>query len=299
MPAAQGLFVASAALGIAIAAVWAPHLTLGSGRRIVWWPLALGAAAAISLAVGTLQPLGALVGLLACLIPTAKSWASRPAVRRFNAVLGVAVAFALASRLFPGFPEVVLVDLVRLTPDADPMRLTAHFDAGLAGLLLLAYYCHPARHWTDLQRAIVPTLGIALVTTTVVTALACAVGYVRPEFKLPAFTGWHLAKILLWTCVLEEAFFRGVIQDGLARSAYVKTRPHLRWVPLVVTSALFGLAHAGGGPTFVALAALAGLGYGYAFQTTGRIEAAIAVHFVLNATRFIGFTYPNLSGVST
>jgi membrane protease YdiL (CAAX protease family) len=170
------------------------------------------------------------------------------------------------------------------------MRLTAHFDAGLAGLVLVAYYCRPARSWMEIRPAIAPTLVIALITTTIVTSLAWAIGYVRPDFKLPSFTGWHLAKILLWTCVLE---------DALARSSFVATRPSLRWLPLLATSALFGLAHAGGGPTFVALAALAGLGYGYAFQLTGRIEAAIAVHLVLNATRFIGFTYPNLSGVST
>lgn len=299
MPGTQWVFVASAALGLAIAAVWLPARQLRSGQRLAWWPLALAIAAGIALAAGTLQLTGLLIGAAACAVPALRTWSSRPAVRRPSAILGVVLAFALASRLFPGFPEVVLVDLVKLTQDAAPMRLTAHFDAGLAGLLLLAFYCRPARTWRDLTPSVGPTLVIALVTTAIVTALACAVGYVRPEFKLPEFTGWHLAKILLWTCVLEEAFFRGVIQDGLARSAYISTRPRLRWVPLLATSALFGLAHAGGGPTFVALAALAGLGYGYAFQATGRIEAAIAVHFVLNATRFIAFTYPNLSGVST
>lgn len=298
MPGTQGLFVASAALGLAIATAWLPALQLHAGRRVVWWPLALAIASGIALAAGSLQVTGLLIATAACVVPALRTWSSRPSVRRISTILGIAVAFALASRLFPGFPEVVLVDLVRLTPEAAPMRLTAHFDAGLAGLLLLAFYCRPASTWHELAPAVLPTVVIAVATTFVVTALACAVGYVRPEFKLPDFAGWHLAKILLWTCVLEEAFFRGVIQDGLARSAYITSRPRLRWLPLLATSILFGLAHAGGGPTFVALAALAGLGYGYAFQATGRIEAAIAVHFVLNATRFIGFTYPNLSGVS-
>lgn len=289
------MLASAIALGLAIISVWMPPLRLSSGRRIVWWPLFLSMALAVGLYVGTVTAIGALVVVAACLVPTARNCVSQKWVQRTCAVAGVFVAFGLAVRLFPGFPQVVFIDGLRLTPDATSMRLTAHFDAGVAGLLLVAFYCRPANNWSEIKGAAVPMLLIGAATTALVIASACAAGYVRPEFKLPNFAGWHLAKILLWTCVMEEAFFRGVVQAGLANTSFIQSRPNLRWLPLICASVLFGLAHAGGGATYVVLASLAGLGYGLAFQATGRIEAAMFAHFLLNAIHFIGFTYPSIA----
>jgi membrane protease YdiL (CAAX protease family) len=46
---------------------------------------------------------------------------------------------------------------------------------------------------------------------------------------------------------------------------------------------------------YVLAATVAGLGYGWAFLRTGRIEAAIAVHFAVNAVHFLLFAYPRLA----
>ena len=46
---------------------------------------------------------------------------------------------------------------------------------------------------------------------------------------------------------------------------------------------------------YVALAAVAGAGYGWAYLRTQRIEASILTHFALNAVHFFGFTYPALA----
>jgi membrane protease YdiL (CAAX protease family) len=115
---------------------------------------------------------------------------------------------------------------------------------------------------------------------------------VRPDVKWTPLTPWFLALNLLFTCVTEEAFFRGFILGGLARGM-------ARWrygtaVALVVSTVLFGLAHARGGPALVVLAALAGLGYAAAYLRSGRIEGAILTHFALNAVHFVAFTYPAL-----
>lgn len=47
---------------------------------------------------------------------------------------------------------------------------------------------------------------------------------------------------------------------------------------------------------YVALATVAGAGYGWAYQRAGgRIEASILTHFALNAVHFFFFTYPALA----
>jgi membrane protease YdiL (CAAX protease family) len=97
---------------------------------------------------------------------------------------------------------------------------------------------------------------------------------------------------LLITCVTEEAFFRGFLLAGLARG--MAGRRYGVAVAVVVSTVLFGLAHAPGGPLLVVFATLAGLGYAAAYLRSGRIEGAILTHFALNAVHFVAFTYPSL-----
>ena len=130
------------------------------------------------------------------------------------------------------------------------------------------------------------TLG-ALLTLSVAT------GYVSLAPKWPAETWLFLWANLCLTCFAEEALFRGFIQAQLT-TAWRNTR-HGAVLALVAAAVLFGFAHAGGGPSYVALSTVAGLGYGWAYLRSGqRIEASILTHFALNAVHFVGFTYPAL-----
>ncbi len=126
-------------------------------------------------------------------------------------------------------------------------------------------------------------------------AIGLAAGYSRMDFKLPAYTPVFLVSNLLFTCVAEEAFFRGFLQHRFAQ--YLE-RKHMKYcgpVALSFCAVLFGVVHSGGGPWYVALATFAGLGYGYAYLRTQRVEASILVHFSVNTVHFIGFTYPRLA----
>jgi len=54
------------------------------------------------------------------------------------------------------------------------------------------------------------------------------------------------------------------------------------WLPILVSSALFSLAHLSHGPDWVALFLLA-IGLGYLYQRTGRILPSMIVHFLVNS----------------
>lgn len=62
----------------------------------------------------------------------------------------------------------------------------------------------------------------------------------------------------------------------------------------LVQAALFGVGHYKGGIPYVIFASIAGLFYGYAYDKTKRIESAVVVHFGLNLTHFLFFSYPAL-----
>jgi uncharacterized protein len=97
---------------------------------------------------------------------------------------------------------------------------------------------------------------------------------------------------LLFVCVAEEAFFRGLIQDRLGKSL-----SGIRFgtmISIACSAVLFGAAHLGGGAVYAGIAMLAGLGYACSYAIVKRIEAPILVHFGLNAVHFIVFTYPRI-----
>ncbi|HEX8956307.1 MAG TPA: CPBP family intramembrane glutamic endopeptidase, partial [Burkholderiaceae bacterium] len=137
-------------------------------------------------------------------------------------------------------------------------------------------------------------LPIGAITVIAVLGTAMATGYVRLDPKFNETAAIFVAINLFFTVVAEEALFRGFIQQQLANMAG-SAKP-AAVIAALVSAMLFGAAHMGGGATFAALATLAGLGYAWAYQATGRIEAPILIHCAVNAIHFTCFTYPHLIG---
>lgn len=281
-------------LGLAICAVWLPSLRMGT-HVIPVWPALLGMAVLAALTSKQVSPWGAFVifALMASATAAVAS-ADRRRARLFF-LLSLVLAIGLGIQAVPGFASGVWVDPLRLTPDAAPTRVIFRFDQGVVGLVLVAFFCRRIQGLEGLRSIVRPTLTATVTTTLVVMTLATLLGVVRFEPKLPAFAGAQFGSLLLWTSVLEEGFFRGIVQERLTRAAFIASRPWLAWLPIVISAALFGLAHGAGGLTYVFLAGIAGLGYSAVYSVTRRIEAPILVHFLLNATHFIAFTYPSLS----
>jgi membrane protease YdiL (CAAX protease family) len=198
------------------------------------------------------------------------------------------MTLSLSVHRFPGFVNPSLVSNMRF-PNGQAFTHNLNFDTSAAGLILFALFCLPARtrqEWREVARQYPVILG----TPVVVLLIGCFLGYVNVDPKIVAYTPIFFICNLLFTCIIEEAFFRGFIQAQLT-VAMQRWRAG-QYIALVVAAILFGIAHAKGGPMLVGLAALAGIGYGYAFLRSKRIEAAILTHFALNALHFVAFTYP-------
>lgn len=269
-------------------------------HRAVW-------IAALTLAVATGYYTGALVGLAGLWIAIAAllAWLyARTRARattigghilRWSLALGFLLyAIALFLPALPGFVRVVLVAPQALSPGAEPYGISVGFPKVVAGILILGII-NPmvARSWTELRTVLARAMPVLLFTTVCVSVFALAAGYT-------AFAPHWSELFLLWapinlffTCLAEEALFRGFVQHELAKS-----RAQSGWMPvlaLVIAAVLFGLAHFKGGAIYVTAGIIAGLGYGWACQRTQRIEAAMAVHFGVNAVHFLLFVYPRLA----
>lgn len=202
----------------------------------------------------------------------------------------VILTAALAINQVPGIHNVLVLDGVFVSASSADFTLYWNYDKGFAGILLYAVCVQPQGN-PSWRRAILATATLAILTTVVAMGTATAVGYMAWDPKWPAILGVWIPANLLLTCVSEETIFRGILQRNA--ESFLRGRvPAPGLVALLVCAVAFGVAHIAGGTTYVLLSTLAGIGYGAAYYVTGRVEAGMLVHFLVNLSHLILFTYP-------
>jgi membrane protease YdiL (CAAX protease family) len=208
------------------------------------------------------------------------------------AVLGILlVGLLLGMHALPGFHNYLALDKVVLSPGAEPYTLYLNFDKTLVGICILGL-CYRgllsnASEWGQAVQRGAPAM---VLNVLIVAAGAMAIGYLTWQPKWTSIF-WIWAPVnLFFTCLSEEAFFRGFIQRELTLA--LRDSRFGSAVAIGVSAALFGLAHFAGGVSYVVLAMAAGVGYAIIFHITRSIEMSMLAHFALNTTHFLLFTYP-------
>ncbi|MCH7371549.1 CPBP family intramembrane glutamic endopeptidase [Aeromonas sp. MR16] len=241
----------------------------------------LGLALLAALWLGRLSPFAALVSLAGLLLAWQTPSLPQP-WRGIALTLVLLWAIALTLHLVPGFDNLRVLDRVQAGPASVPFSLYLNLDKPLIffGLLLawptLLGQGGPIR-WRPLALLILPLAALLLA--------AWQLGALKPELGLPHWWWLFALNNLLFTCVAEEALFRGFIQQAIAKRRQI-------WVGILIASLLFGAAHLAGGPLLMLFAALAGACYGLAFLWSGRLSVAILLHFLFNFAHLAFFTYP-------
>lgn len=141
-------------------------------------------------------------------------------------------------------------------------------------------------------------VGTVLVRLAGFAAVAIPVGFgLRFIAWNPQFQGaWALlfdyATIFLFVAVVEELFFRGLLQNLLEGSL------HSRYGAQGVAAAVFGLSHIRHAPSpnwrYVTLAAVAGWFYGSAYRSNRSLMASTALHALVDTLWRTWFTLPRL-----
>jgi len=276
-------------LSLAIGSLWLPPqpavaaLPLQHAVSVAWLIVAVTHA----YATGVVTPLG-MLAILAFALLCYRDGRERLAI---TTIAVVVFSLALMAHIVPGFANLLVVRDVMLSPDAVPYTLYLNFDKAQVGLLLLAFGPPVLASRADCGAMLRATLPGVLVLIAALMACALLIGQIRVDFKWPAiFPVWAWSN-LLFTCVGEEALFRGLIQRRLQGELAVQASGR-EIAGLVMAAVVFGLAHYAGGVWSIVLATIAGVGYGWIFWRTNRIEASILTHFLVNTTHILCFTYP-------
>lgn len=219
------------------------------------------------------------------------AYRQRGLIRWFTGVMIILLSAGFMVHVLPGFSSYQAIPETVLSPGAIPYARYIHYDKPLIGLFLLGF-CHRLLSPTERVRILKPTTVWLFMTAAIVLAIAYALHFVRFDPKLPGLFPLWAGSNLFFTCVPEEALFRGFVQQHLDK-VFAKIR-FGRLYALSIASVLFGLAHFKGGVSYVLLASVAGVGYGLVYQKTKSIESSILVHFAVNTLHFLFFTYPAL-----
>ncbi len=283
-----------------------PFLLLLAAVAGLWmhraiWIGALAAAVVAGYYSGALDGLAALwIALLAALaivyarVRADTALPNRPAWQALAGLLFFVYALAMGLALLPGFNRVELIAPQVLSAGAAPYSIGVGFPKVVTGIVILGLI-KPllVRSWRELGPVLARAFPVFAITAVAGMAVVILMGYSSFAPKWTALFMLFAPINLFFTCLSEEAFFRGFVQQELSR---VGSRPALAaGIALVTGAILFGLAHFAGGLNYVLAATVAGLGYGWAFMRTQRLEAAMAVHFGVNAVHFLLFTYPRLA----
>ncbi|WP_025566189.1 CPBP family intramembrane glutamic endopeptidase [Psychromonas sp. SP041] len=300
-----------------------PYCKVSIIKQPLWlWLMAL------SVASGYVEQHIDTVGLVAIVVYVAlyhgALYIKQPIIRAILSTTFIASSLALAVHAVPGFNNLPIVINELITSDAIPYTLYANFDKGVAGLLVCAYFFSKSQttkalDTTNANTTTANTTTANITTVNIITGkistitklkqpffiiictvlatltVALMIGLVGFSSKVPDFWLAFIAINLLFTCVAEEAFFRGLLQTKLSQLITVK---RLAIFAPLITAAVFALAHFIGGWSYVLVSGVAGFGYSYIFYKTQRLEWAILCHWLVNVSHFFLFTYPMIGKVA-
>lgn len=276
-------------LYLAVIFLWVPHF-----KRITLWGLMLGVSILFGLISKRIELISVVFILLfACFAYFLKNIKISLIVRILSAIGLLILGCGFALHIVPGFHNLQVLDKIKISEDGIPFSLSLNFDKTIVGIFILGILHQLITTKNEWIKMFKDTIPRAFILILMVICLSFLFHYVRFDPKIPGSLLIWSCTNLLFVCVAEEGFFRGFIQKYLCLA--LQNIKYGNLLAISITSILFGLAHYAGGVLYILLAFIAGLGYGFIYFRTKRIESSIITHFLLNLIHFLFFTYPALA----
>ncbi len=205
-------------------------------------------------------------------------------------LLIVCTAGAVLTHSVPGFFNELILDRVRLSSSSVPFSLYLNFDKLSAALIIYLLSDFRLSEKSFAVKSLRLSFIVLFFSIIILLPISYLTGFIDFDPKFPdIFYIWAFNNFV-FVCVSEEIFFRGFLQNSL--KSVLKGRSS--YFSILLVSLIFGVAHFKAGILYSSLAFLGSCFYGYIYDRTGKIFYPVLVHFGLNATHFLFFSYPSV-----
>ena len=213
--------------------------------------------------------------------------------KRFQTVSSLiilALTIVLMLHMLPGIKNPKIIDDYYFSKDAISFSKYLNIDKVIAGVFLLLYVV-PKPKKVSYENNIVAVL-ITTLFISITLIFATYLGKINIDPKVSELIiPWALTN-LFFTCYVEEAFFRGFIQENIT-SIFNKYKYKYNFLIAIFISGIsFGLIHLPSGLIYTCIATIIGCSLAYIYYKTKNIYWPIFAHFGFNLTHFVFFTYP-------
>ncbi len=202
--------------------------------------------------------------------------------------------FIIMKNLIPDSKGISIFQGVKFSPISAPFSMMINIEKAVCGILLTAFIIKRCKSFSEWKIIIRESFIPLVVLIVVLMTPAILTNFVKFDYKIPDGMLFFILNNLLLTCVAEEVFFRGFLQKNLFNffNNYLKIKKYAPTFSILIASMAFGYFHLYSGILMAIFAFIAGVGYGFSYQKTWKLESAILVHFGLNFIHFVFFTYP-------
>jgi len=280
--------LAAFALSLTIISAWIKRSPWIWGGFLIL-AFSLGALAHIFTPIA-LIPIGALLILHAVLKSEFGGWT------RFALVCAtVLISLGLLLHKWPGFHNWLIIDKMQTSEGAKPFSIHLNFDKPFIGLFVLLLGFPLLKDLREFGQMLKKAVPLSICGTALMIALALYSGLVAVAPKFPKAFWFFAIENLLFVCIIEEAFWRGFLQNEFFR--WFGGKGFIANIGCILATALlFAVLHFGwvSSIPFLGLVLSAGVIYGSIYQFTRSLEASILCHWLFNVTHFLFFTYPVL-----
>ena len=211
--------------------------------------------------------------------------------KRFQTVSSLIIlslTIVLMSHMLTGIINPKIIDDYYFSKDAVSFSKYLNIDKVIAGVFLLLYVV-PKPKKVSYENNIIAVL-ITTLFISITLIFATYLGKINIDPKVSELIiPWALTN-LFFTGYVEEAFFRGFIQENIT-SIFNKYK-YSFLIAIFISGIAFGLIHLPAGLIYTCIATIIGCSLAYIYYKTKNIHWPIFAHFGFNLTHFVFFTYP-------
>ncbi|QDJ12529.1 CPBP family intramembrane metalloprotease [Mergibacter septicus] len=201
----------------------------------------------------------------------------------------VIFCFLLYFHHIAGFNNPMILSQVKVSENSANFNLYYNLDKALIPFILFPlipnlFSCEPKITASKIK------WGVLILSPSLLLMLASLVGSLKVEFHIPTWLPYFILSNLFFVSLVEESLFRGYLQQRL--QAKIGSYP-----AVFVSAIIFALSHYGytnGNIFFMLFIGLAGIIYSLAWLWSGKVWVSTFIHFGLNLTHLLFFTYPYL-----